>query len=91
MTGRALCSALPMTSSAIEAFERGAVDYLLKPVEEERLAVTLDRLRKGIDTPPDDVTPVIHLLNSQTPRATARPGGSRRWSDMMSRCSRLMT
>jgi len=57
---------------AIEAFERGAVDYLLKPVEEERLAVTLDRLRKGIDTPPDDVTPVIHLLNSQTPRATAR-------------------
>ncbi len=57
---------------AIEAFERGAVDYLLKPVEEERLAVTLERLRKGIDTPPDDVTPVIHLLNSQTPRTTPR-------------------
>lgn len=57
---------------AIAAFERGAVDYLLKPVEEERLAVTLERLGKGIDAPPDDLSPVIHLLNSQTPRSTPR-------------------
>jgi two-component system LytT family response regulator len=31
---------------AIEAFEAGAVDYLLKPVKEERLAKALDRAKK---------------------------------------------
>ncbi len=57
---------------AIEAFERGAVDYLLKPIEEDRLKVTLDRLRNEVDTPAEDVTPVVHLLNSKTPRTTER-------------------
>lgn len=33
---------------AIEAFERGAVDYLLKPVTPERLAQTVDRLREKV-------------------------------------------
>jgi DNA-binding LytR/AlgR family response regulator len=33
---------------AIEAFERGAIDYLLKPVEEERLAVTIARLKERL-------------------------------------------
>lgn len=31
---------------AVQAFELNAVDYLLKPVERERLAVTLDRARE---------------------------------------------
>ena len=31
---------------AVEAFELNAVDYLLKPVERERLAATLDRARE---------------------------------------------
>ena len=31
---------------AIEAFEQGAVDYVLKPAETERLRVTADRLRR---------------------------------------------
>ena len=30
---------------AVDAFERGAVDYLLKPVERDRLATTLQRLQ----------------------------------------------
>ncbi|GAB2622968.1 LytR/AlgR family response regulator transcription factor [Novilysobacter erysipheiresistens] len=30
---------------AIDAFERGAVDYLLKPIKSERLAATIDRLQ----------------------------------------------
>ena len=30
---------------AIEAFEQGAIDYLLKPAERKRLAVTVERLR----------------------------------------------
>ena len=40
---------------AIEAFERGVVDYLLKPIEEDRLAVTLHRLRNTIDESPQDL------------------------------------
>ena len=33
---------------ALRGFETGAVDYLLKPVEEERLADTLDRVRQRL-------------------------------------------
>ena len=35
---------------AIEAFEVNAVDYLLKPVEQERLEVAVDRARRRIGT-----------------------------------------
>ena len=60
---------------AIEAFERGVVDYLLKPIEEDRLSVTLERLRSTVDVPADDLTPVMHLLN----RREARGGERLRW------------
>lgn len=33
---------------AIEAFEQGVVDYVLKPAERERLAVTVERVRKRL-------------------------------------------
>ena len=33
---------------AVEAFEQGAVDYVLKPAERERLAVTVQRLQKRL-------------------------------------------
>jgi DNA-binding LytR/AlgR family response regulator len=33
---------------AIQAFEQGVVDYLLKPVDRERLEVTVERIRKRI-------------------------------------------
>ena len=36
------------TDHAIRAFEAQAVDYLMKPVEEERLADTLDRVRQRL-------------------------------------------
>lgn len=38
---------------AIEAFQRGAVDYLLKPVDPDRLALTVARLRQRMQAPPD--------------------------------------
>ena len=43
---------------AIEAFEQGVVDYVLKPAERERLQVTVDRVKKrlanrGSDDAPD--------------------------------------
>ena len=33
---------------AVDAFERGAIDYLLKPVDPERLAVTVSRLKAAV-------------------------------------------
>ena len=36
---------------AIDAFQQGVIDYVLKPAERERLAVTVERLRKRIATP----------------------------------------
>jgi len=34
---------------AIEAFELNAIDYLLKPVQQERLQATIDRVRERLD------------------------------------------
>lgn len=39
---------------AVQAFEREAVDYLLKPVSDERLAQTVDRLRREGAAPRTD-------------------------------------
>ena len=34
---------------AVETFEQGVVDYVLKPAERERLAMTVERVRKRLD------------------------------------------
>ena len=44
---------------AVEAFEQGVVDYVLKPAERERLTVTVERIKKRLaqragDAPADD-------------------------------------
>ena len=36
---------------AIDAFQQGVIDYVLKPAERERLAVTVDRLKKRLAGP----------------------------------------
>lgn len=45
---------------ALQAFERHAVDYLLKPVELERLRQTLDKLRNTLKLPAGQISP-LHL------------------------------
>jgi DNA-binding LytR/AlgR family response regulator len=50
---------------AIQAFETGAVDYLLKPATDERLAVTIERLKAKLATPPPDLTAVLSKLADQ--------------------------
>jgi DNA-binding LytR/AlgR family response regulator len=36
---------------AVDAFQQGVIDYVLKPAERERLVVTVDRLRKRLAAP----------------------------------------
>ena len=50
---------------AIQAFETGAVDYLLKPATDERLAVTIERLKAKLATPPPDLNSVLSRLAEQ--------------------------
>lgn len=59
------------TDHAIEAFERGAVDYVLKPIQLGRLATTIQRLQDKLAQPPRDVRDVIERLDTATPAASA--------------------
>jgi DNA-binding LytR/AlgR family response regulator len=47
---------------AIEAFELGAVDYLLKPITGERLNTTLQRLRARLHDSPRDLDTVLDTI-----------------------------
>jgi DNA-binding LytR/AlgR family response regulator len=57
---------------AIAAFDAGAVDYLLKPVESERLAQSVERVRRKLASPPADLSTLIAALNGNVPRARQR-------------------
>ena len=50
---------------AIQAFETGAVDYILKPATDERLAVTIERLKAKLASPPADLNAVLAQLTQQ--------------------------
>jgi DNA-binding LytR/AlgR family response regulator len=50
---------------AVEAFDRGAVDYVLKPAEPERLARTVERLKARLVTPPGDISGMLAQLAKQ--------------------------
>src|SRR3954468_17186953 len=50
---------------AIQAFETGAVDYVLKPVTDERLALTIERLKGKVATPPQDLGALLARLSQQ--------------------------
>jgi DNA-binding LytR/AlgR family response regulator len=52
---------------AIGAFAAGAVDYLLKPVESDRLAQTVERLQKKLASPPADLTALLAQLRGHLP------------------------
>jgi DNA-binding LytR/AlgR family response regulator len=49
---------------ALTAFEQGAIDYILKPICEERVKVTMDRLRQRLREPPADLQGLAELLKS---------------------------
>jgi DNA-binding LytR/AlgR family response regulator len=52
---------------ALQAFEHAAVDYVLKPVEDERLAETVERLRSRLLGPPADLTALLAALARERP------------------------
>jgi DNA-binding LytR/AlgR family response regulator len=69
---------------AIEAFEVGAVDYLLKPVTAQRLDLTVRRLRERLSEVPGDVDAVLDTIRrgfrsargADTPWITASLGNT---------------
>ena len=61
---------------AIDAFEQGAVDYLLKPISRERLGATVQRLKaRTASGQADTVTlnALVQQLRAALPRTTAAP------------------
>jgi len=49
---------------ALSAFDAGAVDYLLKPVESDRLAATVERIKKKLHSPPADLSALVAELRA---------------------------
>jgi DNA-binding LytR/AlgR family response regulator len=58
---------------AVQAFEQGAVDYVLKPLSAARLATTVARLKKRIGSAPARLDGLLERL------AEPRDGGHLRW------------
>ena len=54
---------------ALSAFDEGAVDYLLKPVDPARLARAIERLRARLGTPPPDLARLVQQLAPRKPPA----------------------
>ena len=50
---------------AVDAFEHGAVDYVLKPAEAERLAITVARLKQRLGSKPSDLTELLSKLSDK--------------------------
>lgn len=49
---------------AVDAFEAGAVDYLLKPVDAGRLAKAIERIRAKLAQPPSDLAAILSQLKA---------------------------
>jgi DNA-binding LytR/AlgR family response regulator len=56
---------------AVQAFNTGAVDYVLKPVQDERLAQAVERVKTRLSQPAADLQAVLRQLNLQIPQAPA--------------------
>jgi DNA-binding LytR/AlgR family response regulator len=49
---------------AVKAFDAGAADYLLKPVETDRLVAMKERMERKLATPPIDLSELVAQLRS---------------------------
>ena len=64
---------------AIKAFEQGAVDYVLKPAEPERLAITCERLRERLKGAPDPMNELLVQLSQRLGSGTVKAHEYMRW------------
>jgi DNA-binding LytR/AlgR family response regulator len=64
---------------AISAFEQGAVDYVLKPPEPERLALTCERLRARIKQAPDPMQDLLAQLSQRLGNGALKSREYMRW------------
>ena len=60
---------------AVDAFEHGAIDYVLKPAEADRLAITVARVKQRLGSRPTDLG---ELLSKLSARLDSTAGGSQR-------------
>ncbi|HEX9173661.1 MAG TPA: LytTR family DNA-binding domain-containing protein [Telluria sp.] len=58
---------------AVEAFERGAIDYVLKPPEQERLMVTVERLKERLAKPAAPANDSVSAMLSELAQKIAAP------------------
>jgi DNA-binding LytR/AlgR family response regulator len=64
---------------AVDAFEQGAMDYLLKPVSAERLQLTCERLRQRLASAPDDIGGQLEQLTRILQLGDAKKPEYLRW------------
>ena len=67
---------------AVQAFEQGALDYLVKPFEPARLGETVRRLQQrlgGQAVAPETLEPVLERLADELRRRQGTPGGWLQW------------
>jgi len=64
---------------AVRAFDQGAVDYLLKPVEPERVALACRRLRERLEQKPDPMNELLDQLSQRFGSAGVAAREYMRW------------
>jgi DNA-binding LytR/AlgR family response regulator len=64
---------------AVTAFDQGAVDYLLKPADPERVRTTCERLKARLHTKPDAMTELLAELAARIPGGGSKPREYLRW------------
>ena len=68
---------------AVQAFEQGAIDYLVKPIDEQRLADTVQRLQQQLARPvaavPDALDAVLDGLSAELKRRAGALAGHLQW------------
>ncbi|QPF75588.1 response regulator transcription factor [Roseateles sp. DAIF2] len=64
---------------AVQAFDQGAVDYLLKPLQATRLFTAIGRVKQRLAQPPAELGDVLNQLATRQAGAPAGRGSFLRW------------
>jgi DNA-binding LytR/AlgR family response regulator len=58
---------------AVQAFDEGAVDYVLKPIEPARLARAVQRLKQRLGQQPANLAGLVDRIRAQAPQSDDGP------------------